>query len=133
MNTFPENLEEAIDTLKGFLVYNEKQLKDISQMDEEEFLTSSHFRTGMFIRNSWNLWWFENHNYTSWPKEKPKLVDFFNKLDIYHADDMSSIILTSLYRTLSNKDIKLEKQIKEYKDFWKMQGFEDGIPKHTNK
>lgn len=121
----PNNMDEAIETLKLFY---ENSIDTIKNLSEKDFISSNHFGAGMFIRNSWFLWWHENHKYESWPKKKPKLVQFFNDLNIYHADDMSSIIMVSFYRTLNNKPIEIDKQAKKYIDYWKKQGYKDGNP-----
>lgn len=122
----PINLEEAIETFMDYY----RRAPDISSIvdqDEDKFSAYAHHGAGQFLRNSFYLWWHEGHTYDSWPKTKPQLVDFFNKLGIYHADDMSSIIITSAWREVHKKDIDLDEQVKHYKDFWKQQGFKDGI------
>lgn len=122
----PSNLEEAIETVLGFF---SDIVKSIEENDEETFVTVTHHAGGQFLRNSWFLWWTEGHGYSEWPKEKPELITYFNDMNIYHADDISSIILLSAYRTHKGIDIKLEEQVKHYIDFWKKSGFPDGIPK----
>jgi hypothetical protein len=80
--------------------------------DKEEFIKDSlksvHFSVGMWIRNNWI------HG-----QRDTLLVQYFNKMGIFHPDDMSSIILTSLYRKLTNTPIDLDKQIVVYKKYWK--------------
>jgi len=46
-------------------------------------------------------------------KREGELYEWFNKNEIKHPDDMSSIILTSGYRHMNNQDIKLEEQFEE--------------------
>lgn len=125
MDILPESIEEAIELLKQFYI---KEIDLIKNMTEKEFMSSSHFGAGMFIRNEWFLWWFPKHKYESWPKEQPKLNAEFEKIGIIHADDMSSILLTCLYRSLINKDWDIKDQVKTYQDHWKMHGYKDGIP-----
>ncbi len=126
INTLPTNLEEAVETLEIF--YSSQQaVEEIKNMSLKKFEASSHFGAGMFIRNSWNLWWFEGHKYPSWPKEKPKLIEWFNNIDIYHADDMSGILMECLWKKLHNQPYELEKQIERYKKHWRQAGFKDGI------
>ena len=69
----------------------------------------AHFNLGMWLRNNWNLW-----------KEGP-LVDFFKEHGIWHADDMSGIILCSYVRMLRNEDVKFEEQVQFYKAYWAKQ------------
>ena len=127
----PNNLEEAIEELKLNLSDN---IEEIKQMSEDDFLSSAHFSLGMSLRNLWNLWWYEGHPYKDkgWSEEKPKLTEWFNNIDIFHADDMSGIILTSLYRNINNKPYDLNGQIKIYKKHWKDLGYKNGIF-NTNK
>lgn len=122
---YPSDLEEAIETLNGFY---EDLNADISAISEEDFLSSTHFDAGSFIRESWHLWWYEGHNSTEWPKEKPAIVKYFNELGITHADDISTIILSSTYRALAKKPIDLKGQIKRCQDFWKEDGLPNGTP-----
>ena len=46
------------------------------------------------------------------------LVRWFNERGITHADDMSAIILTSIWRRVRGVDLDLEGQIKSYQDYW---------------
>jgi hypothetical protein len=60
---------------------------------------------------------------------EPPIVAYFRSIGIAHADDMSSIILKSAYRKHNNLPLDLDGQVKHYQDFWKENGFPDGIPK----
>lgn len=123
-SVLPDTIEEAIEMLKTFFV---KSIPQIEKMTEKEFVNSSHFNAGMFIRNSWQLWWHEGHEYKDWNKTIPNLNKQFNDIGIYHADDMSAILMTSMYRSLHKKDLELEEQTKVYFEHWKNYGFPDGI------
>jgi hypothetical protein len=100
----PQNLDEAIQQLD--LIYHDTIKNAIYNMSEDEFLANSHFSTDMWIRNNWGLW------------KGKKLSKYFNKLEIYHPDDMSSIILRCYHRHLHGKPCELEKQIEFYHDYW---------------
>ncbi len=104
-NDLPENLEEAI------LFFEEEWDEDLKEkfesMPEDEAVTESHFGVGRWIRNTWI------HG-----GRNPVLTSYFDSLGIYHPDDMSSIILTSLHRKLNNKEIDLAGQVQEYKSYW---------------
>jgi hypothetical protein len=129
INDSPRNLDEAIDTLLDF--WGDNLVKSINENEERKFLAATHHGGGQFIRNSWYLWWFENHKYETWPKTKPAIVEFFNNIGITHADDMSSIILKSLHRKVRGREIDLDTEVKHYQNYWKKNGFpDDGIPKH---
>jgi hypothetical protein len=61
---------------------------------------------GTWLRNTLQLWF-----------DGPP-VKWFNKHGIYHADDMSSIILQSTHRRHNKRAIDFEGQIKVYRDYW---------------
>jgi uncharacterized protein DUF6794 len=117
----PENLDQAIE----FLEVLSKEMTEMKDMSEDEFGGTTHHGFGTNIRNSWKLWWQK-----SWNEEKPKIVQYFNDLGIYHADDMSGIIMTSFHRKQADKEVNLPGQIEKYKKHWKEQGFKDGIFKN---
>ena len=125
-DNLPESFEDALEKLKYFF---SEHLDKIKSMSEVDFAASVHFSSGMHIRNSWQLWWFEEHSYENkgWNKEKPKLNAWFNSLGIYHADDMSVILMDSFHRYITGKPIELKKQVKHYKKYWRGQGFKGGI------
>lgn len=85
----PKNLNEAIKELDKFVSGKNTELN------------------GMGIRNSWGLWgesdlsmWFYNYN-------------------IFHADDMSSIIIESYRRMVNSIPIDLDEQISIYHNHWR--------------
>lgn len=116
-----EQARFVTDTIQG--VYIPKDLQDcFRQLDsmwadsikmkvkawsEDKFSIKTHFTTGWWMRNNWQLW------------GGSRLSKYFNELGIYHPDDMSGIILRSYHRYLNGKEIKLEEQIKYYRDYWK--------------
>ncbi len=117
----PKDLNEAIQYLLSQISTSEESTKTLEDFvdDERGFIVELHFNSGMSMRNSWNLWWYENHGYEGWPTDKPEIVKYFNdELDIYHADDMSGIIMTSLFRTYFNAPLDLPQQVKRYHDHW---------------
>lgn len=82
--------------------------KDIQKFknETEQSIVKYHFGFGMRLRNRWGLW------------NESRLARWFNEKGITHADDMSGIIFTSLHRRLNDKPIELEKQIKQYQEYW---------------
>jgi hypothetical protein len=97
----PKDLNEAIE-------YFEMNWNDSTKNEfVNDSLKNSHFTIGRWIRNNWI------HG-----ERDTALVKFFNKMGIYHPDDISDIILTSLYRKLTNKPIDLDEQVAEYKSYW---------------
>lgn len=119
-NDLPSNLDEAVKKLLDIITQDEFQVNELEKYkdSELEFTSSIHHFLGRNLRNEWNLWWYENHKSKTWPKEKPKIVEYFNNLKIYHADDMSGIILTTVYRTFFHLPINLDKQIEVYHNHW---------------
>jgi len=84
----------------------ESEFINIVHRDEDTYLRRIHHGFGTWLRNNLGLW------------TKNDLAKWFNDHGIYHADDMSSIILLSAYRSYHNLSIQLEEQIKHYRDFW---------------
>lgn len=76
-----------------------------------EGAVSFHHTIGRSIRNSYNLW-----------ESNSQLHKEFNTIGVYHPDDMSGIILETVYRILTGKKIDLKGQIEGYKKYWEMNG-----------
>lgn len=98
----PKTLDEAVDVLLPKF-----KISDLKDMSENSFVGRCHHGLGAEIRNNWGLW------------GSSALAKHFNKMGIHHADDMSGIILVSVYRKMTGKERKLEEQIKHYQDYWK--------------
>lgn len=122
----PSNLDEAVDFLVSKI--NDLTIKFLEEecSTERIFLSKIHHFIGMNIRNNWLLWWSKKgaKEYEGWPKEKPAIVQYFNDLGIYHADDMSGIIFTTLYRKYFNKSLYIKEQTKKYINYWKNKGID---------
>lgn len=97
----PKNLEEGIN----LLTTNENK-EYARNKTEDDFVCGLHFNFGRALRNEWGLW------------SGSDLSRWFNERGIYHADDMSSIIITSTYRVFNNREIDLDKQIEKYRKYW---------------
>lgn len=122
----PKNLDEAVDDYLSFYSKAE-DLEEVMKGSEDDFIAMAHHFSGQFLRNSYFLWWWEGHKYDSWPMSQPPISEYFYSIGITHADDMSSIILKSAYRKYNKIPIDLEDQVKYYQDFWKKNGFKDGV------
>lgn len=119
LNEFqPKDLDDAIDYILKFITAESRPFLEQYKDDERGFLSQLHMFFGMSLRNNWYLWWWKDHKYESWPDKKPLIVEWFNNVQIYHADDMSSIILTSAHRKYFEKPIQLDEQIKRYHKHW---------------
>jgi hypothetical protein len=101
----PKNLDSCIELLCEGLTYNE--LEEAKKIDELDFVYKNHHGFGRQIRNGWKLW-----------DEESDLHKYFRNKGIFHADDMSSIIMTSFHRKLTGKDIRLEEQVEYYMNYW---------------
>lgn len=98
----PNNLEEALLELDN--KFPEKEIEFIKS-NPQSCMIQYHSGAGRWIRNNWGLWAKENNNLKTWFLEK----------GISHPDDMSEIILDSYWSIKNNKDIELDKQIKNIK------------------
>ncbi len=102
-NKVPSTLDEAIIQLKTML--SEEDLDRIKNGSEDDLALLHHgFGTG--LRNSWGLW------------SGSSLSRWFNRKGIDHPDDMSGIIILSLYRDLRGVPRKLDEQIEYYQAYW---------------
>ena len=97
----PKTLDEALN-----LLIKECDDEDVENLKKGGVPPGWHFISGMSMRNEWGLW------------HKSKLAKYFNTLGIYHADDMSGIIIESLIRRLRNQPLDIEGQVKYYRDYW---------------
>jgi hypothetical protein len=99
----PEDLDDAIRWLKTNLP--DDTLKFIRDGDESN-MASLHFGLGLGIRNGWGLW------------SDSRLARWFQGIGISHPDDMSGIILDSLWRDLHGEPRRLEEQVAHYQAYW---------------
>lgn len=102
----PKNLDEALIYFQQ--QWTQAELDNFKNKPEREAVIELHRGTGMWIRNKWV------HG-----DRDTALRNYFKELSIYAPDDISSIILTSLHRTLNKKDIQLDQQVEAYKAYWK--------------
>jgi hypothetical protein len=101
----PKDLEDTIEQLN--ISFSDSLKNNIRNLPENQFTAEYHFETGLAIRNNWNLW------------QGSRLSRYFHRKGIKQPDDMSGIILTSFHRQLTGKDIDLDGQIKNYKQYYK--------------
>ncbi|SFJ76542.1 DUF6794 domain-containing protein [Myroides guanonis] len=100
----PKDLEDCFKQIN--IIWDENERNQILKWDENEFAGKAHFGFGMWMRNNWQLW------------KGSRLSRYFKDFKITHPDDMTGIILVSYYRFLSKKEIELQEQIKDVRDFW---------------
>lgn len=99
----PKDLDDCFAELKKVLP---KKILDEMAKGSEEDMIRYHHGLGTWLRNNWGLW------------KGSRLSKWFNDRGIFHPDDMSGIIFDSFWRHLHDKPIKLDEQIKYYKDYW---------------
>ncbi|MEM6379957.1 MAG: DUF6794 domain-containing protein [Bacteroidota bacterium] len=101
----PKNLSECLQQIDHF--WTDSLKNEVKNMAEEDFGSTAHFGFGRWMRNHWGLW------------GGSRLKKYFNAMGIYHADDMSGIILRCYHRYLNRKPIRLGDQIKYYQEYWR--------------
>ena len=102
----PETLAEAVNE-----VINRIAPEELEEFKFGKFtLPQLHMSFGMWLRNNWGLW------------SGSKLRDVFFDLGIYHADDMSGIILDAAQNKLEGKDFNLTEQVNHYRKYWADRG-----------
>lgn len=94
---WPE-LDDAIAYFKE--AWSEEELQSFKNKPEKEAVGKLHHSVGRWIRNNW----LRNSADSS-------LVKFFYSVGVYEYDEMSSIVLSSLHRSLNNKTIDLFRQL----------------------
>ena len=109
-----KNLEEVIAFVISMNTGTD--LNNWTDLEEDDAVCSVHMSGGMDMRNELNLW--HENDLTKW----------FKNIGIVHPDDMSGIIFTSVHRRLNEKELDLDKQVKQYQDHWKKCGYIDGMP-----
>ncbi len=102
----PKNLTDALSYMD--CVWTDKEKEEFKNKTESDAVADAHFAAGQGIRNGWDLW-----------KGKNSLYRQFSSRGIKHPEDISSIILTSFYRRLNNKDIDFEAQVNEFDEYKK--------------
>lgn len=101
----PSTLRDCFEALD--IIFSPEDQERLQEMTEKEFLGTTHHFLGRHIRNEWGLWSGEN-----------ALFNYFKELGLFHADDMSGIILTSYWRLKHNQPLEVQAQVDFYKKFW---------------
>ncbi len=101
----PKDLKDSFKQING--MFNDSIKKVIKNQTEFDFTTNSHFGLGLWLRNNWGLW------------SGSRLYVFLNQKGLNHPDDMSSVILTSYHRHINGERIRLTRQVRYYKEYWK--------------
>lgn len=101
--TIPETLDGAVSLIMGELTDENREFI-IAGGEKYEWMLPSH--GGMGMRNGWGLW-----------GDSP-LSRHFQRLGIYHADDMSGIISRVVSRKVRGVPVNLEGMIGHYRADW---------------
>ena len=104
MDKVPLTSTEALRMFLAALDDDEK--KTLKEVDEDQ-TSLFHHSWGAYLRNNWSML----------EKDTP-LVNNFKAMGITHPDDMSNILMTSAWRTLNKKPLKVAEQVKSYQDYW---------------
>ena len=101
----PRTIDEAVSYFEK--KWKKKDKETYKKLTEDIALSEMDFMVGVWIRNEW----------IRFPKDTT-LRYTFHQMGITHADDMSDIILTCVYRKLNNLPFDIESQVKRCKDYW---------------
>ena len=104
--SIPTSLTAAVNRLQTLYYDRKADLETWARMPEQRALAEAHHGIGQTIRNEWGLW------------EGSALREDLKAMGLFHADDMSSVILTCLHRTLNEKALDIEGQVQRYQDYW---------------
>ncbi len=100
----PQTIPEAIKILLAEPGMSQSSFRKTAP---EDAIATYHHTFGRQLRNDWELW---SHG---------PLYREFDSIGIFHADDMSSILLTTLHRILNHEPVKLREQVRYYQAFGK--------------
>ena len=108
----PTTLNECFKAIDE-LDIDDVERKAFVESGEDDATINAHHGFGTWIRNDWGLW-----------DEDSPLHKHFNTYGIKHADDMSSLIITSYHRYCNNRPIELIKQLEVFWRHWTEHGQE---------
>lgn len=103
----PKNINECFEVLDDIFSGSIKEQEEFKNLPEEKAVSSFHNGLGRWIRNSWGLW-----------TKDTDLYILLSNMGLWHADDMSSVILASYHKKIHGKDLLLKEQIQYYTDYW---------------
>lgn len=98
----PKDLKEAVARLHENLLDEDK--KYLKENGSAQF----HHGLGRHLRNEWKLWQ-KNTILNKW---------FWDTHKIWHADDISSIILDYLAEILNGRYLNVDEEVKRYHNHW---------------
>jgi len=99
----PENLVDCFAEFEKLL--GKDELESFKKKKEED-LPLYQFGLARWLRGRWGLW------------QGSRLAEFFKSAGIFHADDMSAIVLISFHRYLNNRYNDIPKLFDHFRDYW---------------
>lgn len=132
----PKDLNDALEELSKIIP---EKVKNSMKNGSENDMSNYHFNLGRWMRNNWGLWAGTSSNKINIkmdPEEflfnakyydpiQFRIVNWFMKKGINHADNMSFVILRSFWRHLNSRPIDIDAQIKFVEDFYKNQAIDN--------
>jgi len=103
----PNTLSQAFAALDQQL--GSQQQEAFKNTSEAEAVAKAHMSLGLYIRNVW------------FRSGQSKLTGQLHALGARSLDDMSSVVLTSYWRHLNGKPLKVEEQCACYAKWWQEQ------------
>lgn len=104
----PTNLSECFDRLDEIFKDAPIEYESFKNTSEEEAVIILHYGLGKWIRNNWGLW-----------EGNSTIFKVLSSMHLWHADDMSTLILTSYHRHINDIPLGLKKQIDHFLGHWK--------------
>lgn len=101
----PRDLEDALRTLQARL--DPRVLQYIrDSVPTAKDMSALHMSIGLGLRNEWGLW------------AGSRLAIYFNQIGIMHPDDMSGVLLTSLWRRVHGQPLRVDQQVQYHQRYW---------------
>jgi hypothetical protein len=106
----PDSFPEAVFVVEKMMHQNPELKKIAGEFtSSNEFVTALHHGLGQHIRNDWRLWI---------PKSRLS-EDIKNTFSLFHADDMSSLIIAVAWQRYNNMPEQPFSIAHEYLVYWK--------------
>lgn len=115
MDNIPNDLAEATEILINRL--DEKTRRQILNCEHVEDMLMYQFEFKSIIKNSWRI-----------GTDSP-LRDWFRSKEIWHTEDMQTLIFESVWNAVHGRIMPLDLKIKNIKKHWEIEGLGfDGEP-----
>lgn len=103
----PETFYEAVNLLDD-LIDDEEDRKLFQETSVGEVEARYHHTLGRYLRNEWRLW-----------EDGTPLRTWFLSMDVEHADDMSSMLISAWWHQLNGMAFDLNGRIELAKAYWR--------------